>query len=105
MNAYSESPNAKDSRLKEAEKPLLGIFKTRSLVHRPQLHKPEDTQLFLGLLPLLGGFRDRQATDPRDKVIALPNVASDAKKSDLKADYHKPHAEVYALAAKWLLRT
>jgi len=62
-------------------------------------------QLFLSLLPLFDSFRDRQATDPRDKVFALLNVASDTKNSDLKADYHKPHAEVYALTAKWLLRT
>jgi hypothetical protein len=32
-------------------------------------------------------------------------VAYDAKNSDLKPDYCKSHAEVYAMTAKWLLRT
>jgi hypothetical protein len=81
------------------------IYKARSVLHRPKSHKPEDSQLFLGLLPLLDSLRLRQATDPRDKIFALLNVAYDAKPSDLKPDYCKSHAEVYAMTAKWLLRT
>jgi hypothetical protein len=105
MKTYSEGPNAEDSRLKGADKSLTEIVKARSILHRPQIHKPEDGQLFLSLFPLLDGLRNRQATDPRDKVFALLNVACDAKHSDLKADYRKSHAEVYAMTAKWLLRT
>lgn len=105
IKTYSEGPNAEDSRLKGADKSLNEIVKARSILHRPQIHKPEDGQLFLSLFPLLDGLRNRQATDPRDKVFALLNVACDAKHSDLKADYRKSHAEVYAMTAKWLLIT
>jgi hypothetical protein len=53
---------------------------------------------------LFKDLRYRNATDPRDKVFALLNVASDAKDSVLKPDYEKSHAEVHATTAKWLLK-
>jgi hypothetical protein len=105
LSTFPQGPNTEDSRLQGAEVDALEIFKARSILHRPKNHKPEDNQLFLGLFPLLDSLRLRQATDPRDKVFALLNVAYDAKHSDLKADYRKSHAEVYAMTAKWLLRT
>jgi hypothetical protein len=105
LSTFSQGPDAEDSRLKGAEIDALEIFKAPSILLRPENHKPEDTQLFLGLFPLLDSLRLRQATDPRDKVFALLNVAYDAKESNLKADYCKSHAEVYAMTAKWLLRT
>lgn len=105
LSAFSEGPNADDSRLKGAERYAFEIYKARSILHKPGIYKPEDNQLFLGLLPLLNSLRLHQATDPRDKVFALLNVAYDAKHSDLKPDYRKSHAEAYAMTAKWLLRT
>jgi hypothetical protein len=100
LRTWSEGPNAEDSRLKGDEKSLLEIVKARSILHRPEAHKPEDSQVFLGLFPLLESLRIRQATDPRDKVFALLNVANDAKDSNLKPDYTKSPTEVYALTAK-----
>ena len=105
LSTFSQGPNAEDSRLKEAEVNTLEIFEARSILHRPKNHIPEDIQLFLGLFPLLDSLRLRQATDPRDKVFALLNVAYDAKHSNLKVNYRKSHAEVYTMTAKWLLRT
>jgi hypothetical protein len=86
--------------MKGAETQAFEIFKARSILHRPKNYVPGDTQLFLGLFPLLDSLRLRQATDPRDKVFALLNVACDARNSDLKVDYRKSHAEVYAMTAR-----
>jgi hypothetical protein len=105
LSTFSQGPNVEDSRMKGAEAHAFEIVKARSILHRSKNHEPEDTQLLLGLCPLLDSLRLRQATDPRDKVFALLNVACDAKYSDLKADYRKSHAEVYAMTVKWLLRT
>lgn len=105
LRTYSQGPNIGDSRLKGAEKYALEIYTARSTLYRPKIHSSEYIQLFLGLFPLLESLRSRNATDPRDKVFALLNVACDAKQSDLKADHRKSHAEVYAMTAKWLLRT
>jgi len=102
---FSQGPNNEDSRLKGVEENAFQIFKAWWILHKPQNHKPEDSQTFLSLFPLLDNLRLRQATDPRDKVFALLNVACDAKHSDLKVDYRKSHAEVYSMTAKWLLRT
>ena len=104
LNTFSQGPNVEDSRLKGEEKPLMEILKARSRFLSPENYNFEDIQLFLGLFPLLDGMRNRLATDPRDKVFALLNIACDVKGSDLKADYRKSHAEVYAMTAKWLLR-
>jgi hypothetical protein len=107
LETFSAGPNNEDSRLKGVEKPLRDILMARTALQRPQElgPEPENGQLLLSLLPLLDNLRNRQATDPRDKVFALLNIACDAKNSDLKADYRKSLAEVYALTAKWLLRT
>lgn len=105
LETFSEGPNAEDSRLKEDRRSLLEIWKARSILHRPENHKPEDSQLYLSLFPLLESLRIRKATDPRGKVFALLNIANDVNGSDLKADYRKSPTEVYAMTVKWLLRT
>lgn len=100
LRTWPEGPNAEDSRLKGDEASLLEIIKARSSLHRHGTHKPEDIQVFFSLFPLLESLRTRQATDPRDKVFALLNVANDAKDSDPKVDYRKSPTEVYAMTAK-----
>lgn len=105
LNAYSEGPNAEDSRMKGDDNHFMAIFKARSRLRYGDSWPPEQHQVLGGLLPLLHDLRNRQATDPRDKVFALLNVAYDSKNSDLKADYRKSHVEVYAMTVKWFLRT
>jgi hypothetical protein len=104
LKAYPPGTNMEDLRLIGDDKLLTDIYKARAMLQRPQLFSLEDKDAFLSLFPLLDGMRTRNATDPRDKVFALLNIACDLRDSELEADYSKSHAEVYAMTAKWLLR-
>lgn len=105
LQVYSEGPNIADTRLRGAEKHFMTILKARRLYLQKNSFTPHEHYISGGMFALLDNLRTRQATDPRDKVFALLNVAYDTKDSHLIADYHKTHAEVYAQTAKWLLRT
>jgi hypothetical protein len=100
---YPEGPNSEDSRLRGAELYLREITKARLLQHRLEANPPKDTKILL--LPLLDSLRNRQSSDPRDKVFALLNIAQDVKSSPLKVDYDKSLADVYIMTARWLLQT
>jgi hypothetical protein len=104
LNPFREGPNIEDERLKWAGNHVNNILKARQMFLRPETFKTLEKENFLSLFPLLDSMRPRIATYPRDKVFALLNVACDVKDTDLKADYGKSHAEVYAMTAKWLLR-
>jgi hypothetical protein len=98
LRTYPPGPNLEDSRLVGEDQVLLNIYKARSMLQKPHLFRLEDKEIFLSLLPLLDSMRIRNATDPRDKVFALLNIACDVGgDSDLKADYGLSHAEVYAM--------
>lgn len=107
LTKFSQGPNMEDSRLNGAEDAAWDLIKARAIIRelKEGMRTTEDAELVLGLFPLLDSLRFREATDPRDKVFALLNVAIDAKDSDLKANYRKSPTEVYATTAKWLLRT
>ena len=51
------------------------------------------------LLSLIRECRQRQATDPRDKIYSLLGLMGDTMNQYLKPDYKKPVAEVYANAS------
>jgi hypothetical protein len=104
LNTFQEGPNIEDGRLEGAGIHVNDIMKSRQMFLRPETFKTLEKEDFLSLFPLLDSMRARIATDPRDKVFALLNVACDVKDTDLRADYGKSHAEVYAMTAKWLLR-
>jgi hypothetical protein len=105
LRTYPPGPNLEDSRLIGGDQLLLDIYKARSMLQKPHLFSLEDKEIFLSLFPLLDSMRIRNATDPRDKVFALLNIACDVGgDSDLKADYGLSHAEVYAMTAKLLLQ-
>lgn len=104
LNTFQEGPNIEDGRLEGAGIHVNDIMKARQMFLRPETFKTLEKEDFLSLFPLLDSMRARIATDPRDKVFALLNVACDVKDTDLRADYGKSHAEVYAMTAKWLLR-
>jgi hypothetical protein len=76
----------------------------RWVQYRTSSNGPEVDQFSLTLASLLDSTRSRQASDPRDKVFALLNIARDAKDSGLKVDYHLTPVEVYTTTARWLLR-
>lgn len=104
LNNIPQGLNIEDRRLKGSEKYLEDIVKARLVLQNPQTFTGSEKEDLLSLFPLLDSMRGRSATDPRDKVFALLNVACDVGDSDLKADYSKSHAEVYALTTKWLMR-
>jgi len=104
LGTYSEGSNVEDSRLKGDDQNLKAISKSRSLIRHGGSYTTNQHETLGGMAALLDDFRNRQATDPRDKVFALLNVAHDTKDSDLRADYRKPFVEVYATTVKWLLK-
>jgi hypothetical protein len=55
------------------------------------------------LLPLLKIYRDRGATDPRDKIYALLGIAGDLSIYDIWPDYNVPFQEVYKATALQLI--
>ncbi|KAH8651614.1 heterokaryon incompatibility protein-domain-containing protein [Tricladium varicosporioides] len=57
---------------------------------------PRGHEKSTGLLELLQRFRSSQATNPRDKVYGMLGLAEEAFKEDLKVDYSKGVAEIYA---------
>lgn len=52
---------------------------------------------------LLDKSGQSKATDPRDKVFALPNIASDALSMNLLADYNMTLEEVYITVARLIV--
>jgi len=118
---YPEGPNNEDLRLRGADIYLREITKARLLQHHKDANHPEITQVRLLkhlnqdsnysedtqilLLPLLDSLRNRQSSDPRDKVFAALNIAQDIKSSRLSVDYNKSLADVYIMTAHYLLRT
>ena len=91
--------------LEGAGKLAFEILKCRTLYHSPTDHEERVHEVMLSLFPLLDALRQHKATDPRDKVFALLNIARDTKDSDLRADYSKSPTEIYAMTVRWLLRT
>lgn len=57
------------------------------------------------LIIYLGGEYGLQATDPRDKVIALLNMAKDATRLGLKADYSQNCEAVYTNTVRALIES
>ncbi|PSS25238.1 hypothetical protein M430DRAFT_133506 [Amorphotheca resinae ATCC 22711] len=55
------------------------------------------------LLQLLKNYRDREATDPRDKVYALLGIAGDVSLYAIIPDYQIPFEEVYKATALQLI--
>ena len=57
----------------------------------------------LDLLELLRTLRNRQATDPRDKVFAALTMARDTKPGDIPTDYNLDVSQVYISTVKFHL--
>ena len=63
----------------------------------------ESASYLLSLIALLRDMRPRNATDPRDKVFALLNVATDNNVLGLKPDYTTDWPEAYTKTSRRLL--
>lgn len=63
----------------------------------------EHKQYFLALTSLLREMREREATDPRDKVYGLLSIAIGPSESRLRPDYAKDWPEVYTDTTKLMI--
>lgn len=104
---YKPGPNHDDEFLAGAERHAHEMNIVRYFLQEP---KGIDRSILLAkttLPALLSGLRDYHATDPRDKVFALLNVATDitGAHGDIQPDYSQPLLEVYASTVKWIIST
>lgn len=103
MELYRPGQEVGRSFLRGSEDAAFEMTKNRVYRRDPDLYDLATGPANVSLIALLHELRKRQATDPRDKVYALLNVAIDVFSNDLRPDYHLSHLEVYAMTCKWLL--
>lgn len=90
--------------LRGAEDAAFEMTKARVYRREPHLETNAPVAIIVSLASLLHQLRQRNATDARDKVYAVLNVATDVTPQDIIPDYNISHLDVYALTAKWLQR-
>ena len=78
----------------------LEMARARTIYHQGTM---EMKQSFLAITALLKGMREREATDPRDRVYGLLSIAIGPSESNLWPDYTKDWPEVYTDTTKSLL--
>ncbi|KAL0935055.1 ankyrin and het domain-containing protein [Colletotrichum truncatum] len=79
-------------------------YSIRNLVFRFRTDGDTIFTEFPPLLRVLGLFRGTDATDPRDKVFAFLNIASDARKLAIVPDYSATLQSVYRQTTETIMR-
>lgn len=90
--------------LRGAQDAAFEMTKARVYRRDPLLETNASARANVSLASLLHQLRQRNATDPRDKVYAVLSVATDVTPQDIVPDYNISHLDVYAATAKWLQR-
>jgi hypothetical protein len=102
----AKSPPDQAKVLKDCCSRILSIDELRVRNERIRLAYDESTRFAhnqFSLLNLLRKFRDRRASDPRDKVYALVNLASVLRWERLKPDYSLSEIEVFRQATHYCI--
>lgn len=103
LQQFMPGRNIEDSGLRGAEEPARAL--TFASVMLSAKDKDIDERLStLGLTDLLWRMRPHKASDLRDKVFALLNIAVDNEPGGIQVDYRKTIIEVYAETTKYIIR-